>query len=297
MSTSETTSKLGIGDSLLGRPAKAALLDVASGSVPEWPKGTGCKPVALPLRWFESNPAHPALRASREGARPIPARAPRPAARACSSEHPLHQDDVEPAAELAADLALGADRLEAARARAARSTRRGRRRCGRSRSGTRGRVPSSTSSPSSSRADALAPAVAVHVDRVLDGRSRTPAGAGTATATRSRRPSPSPSTATIAGCPPECSSIHGQLVVERAGHEVERDRRLERPRGCRSPGSPRRRGARRGGSACTGRRYGRTLRNGRRRAAAARLSLSGFAPLAQSAEHFHGKEGVYGSSP
>jgi hypothetical protein len=29
-----------------------------SGSVPEWPKGTGCKPVALPLRWFESNPAH-----------------------------------------------------------------------------------------------------------------------------------------------------------------------------------------------------------------------------------------------
>jgi hypothetical protein len=25
--------------------------------------------------------------------------------------------------------------------------------------------------------------------------------------------------------------------------------------------------------------------------------LSGFAPLAQLAEHFHGKEGVYGSSP
>ena len=29
----------------------------------------------------------------------------------------------------------------------------------------------------------------------------------------------------------------------------------------------------------------------------ARLSLLGLAPLAQSAEHFHGKEGVYGSSP
>ena len=31
--------------------------------------------------------------------------------------------------------------------------------------------------------------------------------------------------------------------------------------------------------------------------AQARLNSSGFAPLAQLAEHFHGKEGVYGSSP
>ena len=30
---------------------------------------------------------------------------------------------------------------------------------------------------------------------------------------------------------------------------------------------------------------------------APRLNSSGFAPLAQLAEHFHGKEGVYGSSP
>jgi hypothetical protein len=28
------------------------------GSVPEWLKGTGCKPVGESLRWFESNPAH-----------------------------------------------------------------------------------------------------------------------------------------------------------------------------------------------------------------------------------------------
>jgi hypothetical protein len=28
------------------------------GSVPEWLKGTGCKPVGVSLRWFESNPAH-----------------------------------------------------------------------------------------------------------------------------------------------------------------------------------------------------------------------------------------------
>ena len=66
-------------------------------------------------------------------------------------QHPLHQDDVEPLAELAADLALDADELEAARARAARSTPRGRRRCGRSPSGTRGRRPSRTSSSSRSR--------------------------------------------------------------------------------------------------------------------------------------------------
>ena len=27
------------------------------GSVPEWLKGTGCKPVGVSLRWFESTPA------------------------------------------------------------------------------------------------------------------------------------------------------------------------------------------------------------------------------------------------
>ena len=28
------------------------------GGVPEWLKGTGCKPVGVCLRWFESNPLH-----------------------------------------------------------------------------------------------------------------------------------------------------------------------------------------------------------------------------------------------
>ena len=28
------------------------------GGVPEWLKGTGCKPVGVRLRWFESNPLH-----------------------------------------------------------------------------------------------------------------------------------------------------------------------------------------------------------------------------------------------
>ena len=32
-------------------------LSKTSGSVPEWLKGTGCKPVGVSLRWFESNPA------------------------------------------------------------------------------------------------------------------------------------------------------------------------------------------------------------------------------------------------
>ena len=32
------------------------------GSVPEWLKGTGCKPVGVSLRWFESSPAHSSFR-------------------------------------------------------------------------------------------------------------------------------------------------------------------------------------------------------------------------------------------
>ena len=29
------------------------------GGLPEWPKGAGCKPAGLRLRWFESNTLHP----------------------------------------------------------------------------------------------------------------------------------------------------------------------------------------------------------------------------------------------
>ena len=49
------------------------------------------------------------------------------------------------------------------------------------------------------------------------------------------------STATIAGMPARVLGEPRHLVVERAGHEIEGDGGLERPRGCRSPGSPRRR--------------------------------------------------------
>ena len=38
-------------------PASRAA-DSQLGGVPEWLKGTGCKPVGVRLRWFESNPLH-----------------------------------------------------------------------------------------------------------------------------------------------------------------------------------------------------------------------------------------------
>jgi hypothetical protein len=31
---------------------------IDKGSVPEWSKGMGCKPIGASLRWFDSNPAH-----------------------------------------------------------------------------------------------------------------------------------------------------------------------------------------------------------------------------------------------
>ena len=34
------------------------------GGVPEWPKGTGCKPVGVSLRRFKSSPAHKIYRKS-----------------------------------------------------------------------------------------------------------------------------------------------------------------------------------------------------------------------------------------
>ena len=191
------------------RGEKAAA-NVAPGSVPEWPKGTGCKPVAQ-ATLVRIQPGPPYASAARSGgvaagvARswlPAPTCEPR-------SEHPLHQDDVEPAAELAADLALDADRLEAARARAARSTRRGRRRCARRPSGSRGRRRAGRARRAAARPTPAPRRSRCDVDRVLDGRARTPAAAGTGVSEpKPDAPSPASSTATIAGWPPECSSIH-----------------------------------------------------------------------------------------
>ncbi len=75
------------------------------------------------------------------------------------------------------------------------------------------------------------------------------------------------------------------LLGERPGHEVEGHRRLEHldvvdvSQGFGVPTLGQ------AGPVHGGARY------------ALGLSSSGLAPLAQSAEHFHGKEGVYGSSP
>ena len=121
------------------------------GSVPERPKGTGCKPVAQatgvripPGPPLAGGPAS-AHACTRRGAlrppesivrdvvsrhlhdlgHPWPLRRcwrtrdrrrcrPRPAASVGPSDHALHDHDVEPLPELATDLALGADDLEAA---------------------------------------------------------------------------------------------------------------------------------------------------------------------------------------
>jgi hypothetical protein len=40
------------------RVAGKVSVNLRNGSVPERPKGTGCKPVGASLRWFDSNPAH-----------------------------------------------------------------------------------------------------------------------------------------------------------------------------------------------------------------------------------------------
>ena len=212
-----------------------------------------------------------------------------------AQEHALHQDDVEPAAELAADL-RSVPTCRTRSARGARSRPRGRRRCGRSPSGSRGRRPGG----GARRAGA--------------GRCPRPAGRG------ARRPSPrrcveyagrslngesdpKPTTSPSLVDGHDRGVAAGVLVdpldllVERAGTEVEGDRRLARPRGCRSPGSPRRR--RRSASRM---RVGPSLRTVSASPRRGRLGRPacypcGSAPLAQSAEHFHGKEGVYGSSP
>ena len=123
-------------------------------------------------------------------------------------QHRLHQHDVEPLAELAADLAFDADLFEAAARGAARST------------------PSWP--PTMRPIDRVEAVVAGQVDEVAeqqraDARRRGGRGATyteSSTVGRVRRPGPvrrqrrepdhasSPSTATIAGWLPECSSIH-----------------------------------------------------------------------------------------
>ena len=99
----------GSGGTIVDRPP---LLGRNRGSVPERPKGADCKSAGIRLRRFESSPAHarwsPDWR--RTGRVPIS----RATAHQRGQSRQLHHGDVEPAVELAADLALDADELEAA---------------------------------------------------------------------------------------------------------------------------------------------------------------------------------------
>ena len=247
----------------------------------------GCKPIALPLRWFESNPAHWLARRGRALVSTGPATR--------ASEHPLHQDDVEPAAELAADLALSAHLLEAA---------------GRVQGDRRVVVADDAAD------HGVEAVVACQLRRDRRGAAaRRPSRAGRA----GRRRSPRPSWRTRAGT--------GTATATRSRRRRRRRRRRRSPGG-RPSARRSRRAARRGtgpqieghgrlehldvvdraqrigvapldeaGPVLVGRRHGG---DATQRAAAGRAcsaNLSGFAPLAQLAEHFHGKEGVYGSSP
>ena len=89
-----------------GRRSQAVVFQVR-GSVPERPKGTGCKPVGLCLRRFKSFSAHNGDEARRLSAGPCQFSAPLP-------EHALHDDGIEPGAELAAHLSFRAHNLKPA---------------------------------------------------------------------------------------------------------------------------------------------------------------------------------------
>ena len=139
----------------------------------------------------------------------------RRARRAVGSEHALHQHDVEPAPELAADLALGADRLEAARACSAIDA---------SWSPTMRAitewkpcaVAERTSSPSSATPMPLPrQSRCTYTESSTVGRVRGRGRYGLSDPKPTT--SPSASVATIAGWPPACSSIHADLLLERCG--------------------------------------------------------------------------------
>ncbi len=142
------------------------------------------------------------------------------------SQHDLHDGDVEPAAELAADLAFDADQIEAARQRAGTATRRRPPRCGRSRLWN----PESRAM-STSLVEEQPPDPADRCGRGARTRSpprwcgRRPAPC-TATATRNRRPRPlAPITIEDGHDRAERPGPGGQprpLLGQRAGDEIER---------------------------------------------------------------------------
>ena len=179
MSSSDTTSNVGMArlrsrrlGAVNGRPDTVR----GPGSVPEWPKGAGCKPAAqATLVRIQPGP----LTAST--LRSVRASSCEPCGASVRSRQSmrLHLDHVEPLAELPADLPLGAHDLEAA----GRVQRDRRRRCSPGDAGDH-RVEAVRPRPA-----AAAPRAArrpmprpwwpsSEVDRVLDRRARRRAGAG-----------------------------------------------------------------------------------------------------------------------
>ncbi len=140
-------------------------------------------------------------------------------------------------------------------------------------------------------ADALAAPVAEHVDGVLDG-----GGVRGAPLERRQGSEPDDLAGLVGGDERRVSPrVHVDpvdLLVERAGNEVEGDSGLGDLEVVDGPDRP--------GVAPLGQADGEGHDHGRYRGGLHRRPvaiLKGSAPLAQSAEHFHGKEGVYGSSP
>ena len=270
-STSETTSNDGMARSLgaagciAGRSLCATI--VRPGSVPEWPKGADCKSAGN--AFDGSNPSRPTngerpaqrgCNASLSGPRPgrssavnrprlavqlghqRPSVCPASGRRALPlAQEALHDGHVEPAVELAADLALDADQLEPAARRAAPATPSppaSMRAMTAWKPLTRSRRRATCASRSA--ADAQAVVVAADVDRVLHrGAVRGPLLVGrqggeaddlvvVRRRRRRRRRRSGPAS-------------QARWSARRAGHQVERGRRRSRPRGCRWPGWRRRR--------------------------------------------------------
>ena len=143
MSTSETTSNVGMALLVSSEASEMALLLYDSGSVPEWPKGTGCKPVAQ--RYVGSNPTRPTG---------SPDRASRFALTACAASARRRATGRT----CGRPLVRGRSSRSRTR-RAARSSARARPRCARSPSGSRDRAARPTSSASSRLPMPSAPAV------------------------------------------------------------------------------------------------------------------------------------------
>ena len=286
------------------------ILYAAPGRYPSGQRGQAVN-LLRKLRWFESNPAHSRFAAS--AARPSGGRRHAPelgTASAAGLQHPLHLDDVEPLAELPAHLAFGADDDEPAR-----PVQRDRRVVLPGDAGDHRMEAVGLGQPQQF-VEQLAPDACAA--GVRDGGRpsprpwwRTRGGPGRWRANRTPRSRRRPRRRGRDG---RRSARRSTAPARRAcGAPCRRGRSTRRRSGCRWRGCPRRPAARRPDpkpftfmvdSASPSRPSGRlrcistassTARQGS--AGVGVAILFGSAPLAQSAEHFHGKEGVYGSSP